>query len=371
MVAGALLLLTACGDTGSHTGELNGKVPASNESLTTVSALQLSLNSAYSSRSFYTGRVEASRSSDLGFELGGLLRAIEVDEGDRVSAGQVLASLDTDRLEAQYRESEAGVAQARAQAGLAQSTLDRLLEAREFDGVSQQQLDEATNAAATSRAAVLAAESRLARVRVDVDKARLTAPYDAVILNRHHDEGQVLSPGQPVLSIQDTHRLEVRIGIVGSVTQQLELGGTYTLLVRGQPVVATLRSILPVRDAVTRTVDAIFAVDLEDGNRVQIHAGDLAELELRRTIDAEGYWVPLTVLAEGERGLWNAYALVPADPTQQGSTYIVQSRAVEVLYQDGSRAFINGALRPDERIVPAGLNRIVPGQRVNLASEGV
>ncbi len=367
--------LAACGADQDGAAEYATSQNATRSVITTVGVLDLTLNSEYPSRSFYTGRVEPARQSDLGFELAGLLDSVDFDEGDRVAKGDVLARLDTDRLMAQLKEVEADVAQARAQSDLALSTSNRLIEAREFDGVSQQQLDEANNAAATSRAAVLAAESRLARVRVDVAKARLIAPYDAVILKRHHDEGQVLSPGQPVLSIQDTNELQVRIGVVGTATDQLEPGSAYTLIVRGQLVTAQLRSILPIRDAVARTIDAIFTLRPESGGDERslptvVNAGDLAQLELRRTVDAQGYWVPLTALAEGERGLWNAYALVQDPSSSGGSTRVVQSRAVEVLYQDGSRAFINGALQPDEQIVPDGLNRIVPGQRVSIVKGG-
>ena len=299
-----------------------------------------------------------------------------VDEGDEVVRGDVLATLDVDRLRAQLKEAEAGVAQAKAQSGLARSTLNRLIEAREFDGVSQQQLDEAENAAATSHAAVLAAESRYARVSVDVSKAQLVAPYDAVVLKRHHDEGQVLSPGQPVLSVQDTGNLQVRVGVAGSATNQLETGGVYTLVINAAPVVATLRSVLPVRDAVARTVDAIFDHDRsrgeQDASRPRLFSvGDLAQLELRRTVTAEGYWVPLTALAEGDRGLWNVYVLAEPSVSSAGDASTIESRSVEVLYQDGSRAFINGALKPDERIIPDGLNRVVPGQRVIVATDGL
>ena len=380
--------LIACSESSgdADSAASNGAPPQ--RSVTTVSALMLTLNSEYPSRSFYTGRVEAARASDLGFELGGLLETVAVDEGDYVATGQVLARLDTDRLTAQLNEADAGRVQAEAQSSLAQSTLNRLIEAREFDGVSQQQLDEASNAAATTRAAVLAAESRLARVKVDVAKARLLAPYDAVVLNRHHDEGQVLAPGQAVLSIQDTAELRARVGVAGSATDRLEVGGQYTLIINDQPVAAILRSILPVRDAVARTVDALFTLPLNSNGRVQadqkvaadaasslvnepaFHTGDLVRLELRRTVEAEGYWVPLSALAEGERGLWNAYVLVRQAQPENNSTHVVQSRAVEVLYQDGSRAFVNGALQPDEQIVPTGLNRIVPGQQVSIYQEG-
>ena len=59
----------------------------------------------------FLGQVEPARSAAVGFELAGLLARIEVDEGDRVEAGQPLATLDTDRLTARRRELGACVPQ--------------------------------------------------------------------------------------------------------------------------------------------------------------------------------------------------------------------------------------------------------------------
>ncbi|MEM7084185.1 MAG: efflux RND transporter periplasmic adaptor subunit [Pseudomonadota bacterium] len=351
----------AAGNDGDHRG-VNGTI--------TVATLELSKNDFYTSRSLYTGRVDASRRSELGFELGGRLQTVSVDDGEPVRAGQVLARLDTDRLMAQLAEARAGLQQTRAQAQLTQATLERVNDAREFDGVSQQQYDEAANAAESASAAVSAAQSRLARIEVDLSKSELTAPYDAVVLRRHHDEGQVLSPGQPVFSVQDTGTLEARIGVAGDAAQQLTVGDEQPLIVNDRPLKAHVRAILPRRDTVTRTVEVVFdlmtdAVSADDASQ-PAQAGDLVQLELRRSIDVVGYWVPLTALVEGDRGLWNTYVVIPDSQVQAPATHRIEARPVEVVYQDGSRAYVKGALDAGDRLIPKGLNRVVPGQQVRL-----
>ena len=93
---------------------------------------------AYQSRRVFVGRIEALRQSDLGFELGGRLEQVIVDDGDRVDAGAVLAVLDTARLEARRAELTAALQQVRADLGLARATLARTEEAAGFNGVSGQ-----------------------------------------------------------------------------------------------------------------------------------------------------------------------------------------------------------------------------------------
>ena len=62
----------------------------------------------------YTGTIRARHRSDLGFEIGGRITAVMFDEGDSVTAGQILATLDTDTLQAQKNATLANLDQARA-----------------------------------------------------------------------------------------------------------------------------------------------------------------------------------------------------------------------------------------------------------------
>ena len=85
----------------------------------------------------------------------------------------------------------------------------------------------------------------------------------------------------------------------------------------------------------------------------------------RRTLDAPGFRVPLTALAEGERGTWT---LTIAAPGASGDEYTVSRRLVEVLHQDGEYAYVRGPLTPGEWYLPQGLQRLVPGQLVAVTN---
>lgn len=85
----------------------------------------------------FVGRIEARQESDLGFELGGMVREVLVDEGDLVNVGDVVAALDSDRLHAKRRELVAARDEARARLELAVLTLNRLAEALELNATSR------------------------------------------------------------------------------------------------------------------------------------------------------------------------------------------------------------------------------------------
>ena len=116
---------------------------------------------SYEMQRDFLGLVEVPQSSRLGFEITGKIDQLHYDEGDQVEAGEVMASLDTARLNAQYQEALAALKSARANATLAASTYQRFLNASRQSAVSEQEIDEAkeTFDAATSQ--------------VDVSKARL------------------------------------------------------------------------------------------------------------------------------------------------------------------------------------------------------
>ncbi len=356
-----LLALAGCSDAGSD-GD-----PEPDKALL-VPVATVAPAGGYVVRREFAGRVEAARDSAVGFEIGGMLATVLVDEGDGVAAGEPLARLDTARLEARQAEAEAALAQAEATLALAQTTLARTGEALEFRGVSRQEYDQAVRAERAARSALQAAGARLDSVRVDLDKSVLRAPFDATVSRRAADEGEVLAAGQVLLELQEGTALRVRIGVAGDMLDAIRARNEHLLRVDGREITARLRTILPLRDAATRTVDAIF----ELGGEQRVLPGDLARLALELPVETPGFWVPLGALAEGERGVWTHYVAVPLAAgdsvvkSSQEATHVIEARPVEVLHEQADRVYVRGAIDGGERVVVEGLHRIVPGQRVRV-----
>ncbi|MEM7763976.1 MAG: efflux RND transporter periplasmic adaptor subunit [Pseudomonadota bacterium] len=358
------VLLAACG------GESDTPAADTRAALA-VNAITLSAQTSYEAEQRFSGQVEASRQSSLGFELGGELAVVLVDEGEFVEAGAVLARLDQRRLQAARSEAQASLNQARAQAALSQATFERIAEAREFDGVSQQELDEATERQQRTAAAAAAAEARLARLNVDVAKSELRAPYDAAVVRRYIDEGQVVAAGQPVIDVQESAALRVRLSVTGESLTALTPGAETTLDINGEAVAATVVAAIPRRNTRTRAVEVIFDIDAGAAARV----GDIAELRSTRDIDAAGYWLPLDALSEGARGVWQVLAIMPLDERdnalaqQTGATHRLENRPIELLYEEADRVYARGALRDGDQIVANGILRVVNGQGVRVADD--
>jgi len=355
-VLAVLAALAACGDDGGD--------ERARDSALLVPVARVAPADGYVVRREFAGRVEAARDSAVGFEIGGMLAAVLVDEGDSVAAGETLARLDTERLEAREAEAEAALAQAEATLSLAETTLARTGEALEFRGVSRQEYDEAVRAERTARSARQAASARLDSVRVDLDKSVLRALFEATVIRRSADEGEVLAAGQALLELQERTAPRVRIGVAGDMLDAIRARDEHVLQVDGREMTGRLRAVLPLRDAATRTVDAIFELDGDH----RVLPGDLARLALELPVETAGFWVPLGSLAEGDRGVWTNYVAVPLSAGQSAgeATHVVEARPVEVLHEQADRVYVRGAIDGGERVIVAGLHRIVPGQTVRI-----
>lgn len=308
---------------------------------------------------YFVGRIEARQESDLGFELGGMVRQVLVDEGDLVHAGDVVAVLDSDRLNAKRQELVAARDEARARLELAVLTLTRLTEALELNATSRQAYDDADDSRAAAAAALDRAEAAIASIDVDIEKTALRSPFDALVSDRHVDSGQVVDPGVPVLRLFERARPKARIGVAGQSVASIHQGNTVGVLVGEREVRGQVSAVLPTRERRGRAVDVIVELDAElDGLR----RGDLARLALTRRVESRGFWVPMQALTEGTRGLWSLYTF--GEPDADGATSRLLQTHVEVLHVEPDRAYVRGAVHENQRFVARGLQRVAPGMAV-------
>ncbi len=358
LLCGAMLLAAGC--------QVGNSAPVGERTALLVDVETAVPAPGYAIEREFVGRVEAARQSQVGFELGGQLDRLAVDEGDEVVAGQLLATLDTARLEARLLEARATLEQAISSRDLATRSYERVAEANDAGAIAGQELDIALEGANAARANVAAAAARVKSVEVDISKSRLVAPYDAVVVARRADEGNIVAAGFAVLHLQELAPPEVRIGVAGELAASIAPGDTETITIDNREVSATVRAVLPVRDPATRTVDVILTLPASSG----AVPGDLARLAVEQDIAEEGFWLPTNALAEGSRGLWTANVVLPLEGSEiasNGATHVVEPRAVEVLYKDGDQVFVRGAIRAGDEYITSGTQRIVPYQQVRVA----
>ncbi len=178
-----------------------------------------------------TGTLQPLTQVDISSELSGIVRSVSAKENQEVSKGDVLAALDTSRLEVQIERAEASAKAAAANVETARVTLveneqalARTAELARRGMTTQQALDTATAARDRGKAALDSAEASLAIAnadlkaqQTDLDKSTIYAPIDGVVLTRSVDPGQTVASSlqAPVLFViaADLKNMELKAAI--------------------------------------------------------------------------------------------------------------------------------------------------------------
>ncbi len=203
-----------------------------------------------------TGNLEPTNQVDVGIEVSGTISNVEADNNDQVQIGQVLARLDTSKLDAQLRKSTASLASAKAHVEQMRATqtessknLKRLRRIREISGgklPSDQELDaaEATYAraqteVASALAAVAEAEATLKLTQTDLDKSVIRSPINGIVLVRAVEPGQTVAASfqAPVLFTlaEDLTKMELQVDVDEADVGQVHAGQMATFTVDAYP----------------------------------------------------------------------------------------------------------------------------------------
>ena len=323
-----------------------------------VRAETVTASLGYKVREHLVGRLEPARQTRVAFERSGLVTEVLVEEGDIVAEGQPIARLDTAKLLAERAQLVARRGELEAQKGLAELTVDRKKRLMDTGHGSVEQYDEARFELARYVASIENVDASLRSLDVDIEKSVLRAPFAGRVGARMVDEGTVASPNLPVIDLLEAERRQVRIGVSVQASSKLTQDRIYTLSAAGRSFSARLVVVRPDLTTSTRTVSVVFDVD----GAVDLPFGEVMELALDRHVSEPGFWVPLSALVEGRKGLWTVYTLGNSDGDS-----VVRREAVEILHTERTRAFVRGTIEAGAQIVLDGTNRVVPGQRVALA----
>jgi len=203
-----------------------------------------------------TGKLEPVNQVDVGTEVSGTIETVPVNYNDRVKAGQVLAMLDTDTLEAQVLKSQASLESAQAnlleaQAGVveARNELKRLNHVQELSGgrvPSRHDLDAAEAALNRIQAEEASAKAKIeeakATLRVDqtnLAKAVIRSPIDGIVLERKVEPGQTVAASlqTPVLFTlaEDLAQMELHVDVDEADVGQVKQGQDATFTVDAYP----------------------------------------------------------------------------------------------------------------------------------------
>ncbi|BCH44537.1 efflux RND transporter periplasmic adaptor subunit [Klebsiella quasipneumoniae] len=301
-----------------------------------------------------TGEIHAHDETILSFRTGGRIVTRSVDIGDRVNAGQLLATLENTTSQNQLDGAQADYEGAKASAQVAALNVSRMQKIMPTGAIARTQLDNARADWLVARARLKNSESALRNARENLGWTRLIAPQSGMIIEVSASAGQVVSGGQSVLTLATGEARDVVFDIAkpDAIPPQEQAGLRVSLL--NDPSVqasAALRDISPQADPQTRTW------------RVR------ATLQNPPLAMALGASVTVTLPATGPHG----YALPASALSRVGdkpAVYVInpqsqaQLRVVVPAYYTATSVIISGGLEPGDRVITAGVSKLRSGEPV-------
>jgi RND family efflux transporter MFP subunit len=306
--------------------------------LLSLEILEVKMMESYKITREFPGKLLPAQQSNLAFEIPGKINVVNVDIGDAVKKGQILAELDN-------REATAQLKQAKAKYDLALQILNRYKDLRSEGHISIQDLDNANSEE-------LIAKSQYEFYKVKLEQTKLIAPFDGVIQNRYLDTGSVINGGIPIVEILGSKNVEAHISIPLKFIDKLNIGNSYDFKIRNKRPKGVLARLAPMTPGGSDNRLAIFNFD------TFFDPGSIAELKLSLNIAGRGTWVPLKSLSQSEQGIWAIYTV--------NDKKVVVRDLVEILYFEGEYAFVNGTLNDGDLVVLGGAQKIIEGKSLNI-----
>lgn len=313
------------------------------------------------------GRLVAQRTGVVASRINGPIGAFNVEVGDRVAAGDIIATLidnvlvaNRDLWRAELQEAESGVGTRRAELALRRQELKRLEDLEGSSAFSparvadkRQEVAIAQSALGEQQASVGIAEANLRRAEINLYNAQIRAPYPGVVTARHTEVGSYVSVGDQLITMVDDRSLEIEADVPTERVGGLRAGTLVSYRIpSAEAEMAVVRAIVPDENPLTRTRSVRFTASLAE--EIMLAANQSVTLDV--PIGAPRRVVSVHKDAILERG-GSQTVVVVADGA-------AEFRPVTLGAAIGSRFEVIAGLSMGDVVVVRGNERLRPGQPV-------
>jgi len=311
----------------------------------------------------FSGIVNATDSSNLSFEVNGIVDTVLVDIGSRVKKGQPLAVLDKEPYKLDMDAVRAELTAAKAQVVSTKEAYDRQKRVYSQGAGAKSRLERAKYNYEAARSQVKYQTAKLNLSKRNLDKTTLTAPYDGYIAWRSVQPHEEIKVGQTVLTIDAKGALEVGLAVPETTIHHLRVGTSATVRFPSLPDHSVKGSISDIGTAAVKSNAFPVKVRLT-GPTEKISPGMTAEvslvLEKERQEQEAGFRIPIqAILPAREIGQGYIFVYNPATST-------VQKRLVETIRGEQNMAIVYKGLSAGDIIAVAGVGFLADGMKVKL-----
>lgn len=298
------------------------------------------------------GHVFAQQQAQMASRLMGFLREIYVVEGQHVSAGQRLFAVDPTDIQGQMNMAHAGLSQAEAALVDAKNDYERFGALYKEEAIPKMQWDKIRLQYQMTQQQVAAARAGFDTASAQMKYATVVAPFAGVVTQKLANAGAMAAPGNPVLVLENTDKLQVQTGVARDIFSQLKIGTQVAIQADGQSadIVGKVANLVPVADPVTHS--HLVKIDLPPGH--SLRSGSFVQVAFALG-KREGIRVPISAILT-RAGITGVFVV-----DAQG---VAKYRMVRSGASSAGKIEILAGLNPGERVVTSSVTALQNGDKV-------
>ena len=304
-----------------------------------------------------TGTVYALEEVNLAFRTGGRMIERNVNVGDRVKPGQLIARVEAVTQQNAVQSARANLSGAMGKLTEARNNFDRQQSMLAEGVVSRAVFDRAVQTRQTAQAQVDVAQAQLSTARDQLTYTELFADSEGVVTARGAEPGEVVSAGRMIVTVARQGGRDAVFNVPARVIEKAPVDPEVSVALTTNPSVQAkgrVREVSPQADPVTRTFEVrVGLIDPPEAMRLGSTVSGTLHLG-----EVEGLHIPASALTStaGRPAVWIV--------DTESST--VSLRNVDVLRFGVSEVVVSQGLEPDDVVVTAGVQALSPGQKVRL-----
>lgn len=301
------------------------------------------------------GTIHAVNSTDLSTRMMGYVERINVTVGDQVKKGQLLLTVNDTDIRAKKARVEAGIREAEAAYSNAEKDFKRYQTLFEEESVSAKEMDDMTSHFEMAKARLQAAKEMIKEVNAQMSYSRIKAPFSGIITAKHVKEGDMATPGHPLLSLEGPGQFEIIAPVPESEIAAIDKEQPVTVRVKAvnTELTATLSEL---STSARNTAGQYLAKVLLNNPDSSIRSGMYATVKFSlNTGDATGILIPKKALiSQGElKGVFTV---------SQSNTALL--RWLRLGKEHGDQVEVLSGIAPGEHYIIPGEQKLYNGMEV-------
>jgi membrane fusion protein, multidrug efflux system len=291
------------------------------------------------------GQIAPAHQITLSFQLGGRLIERDVDVGDRVRKGQVIARVDPRDQRNAVLSAKAALAAAQSHLIVAHSAFDRQIALIKESATSKSQYDQAHDEFENAQAQLLSAQSTLSNAQDALGYDELKSDIDGVVVSKGAEPGEVVQPGQTIVQVAEDGGIDAVFDVSDEAIRTVPSNYDVLVILADDPNIKAIGHV--------REIAKIALANPPAAMRLGATVTGQVKLPL-----AAGFSIPASALTEHNNH--------PAVWIVKGSRHEVELRTVQISRFDEDDVLVSKGLASGDVVVTAGVQELYPGQAVRI-----